>query len=57
MLGQLGGFWHVVSWLRVVPRPIRDAIYDTIAKRRYRWFGKFDTCRIPSPELRARFLP
>lgn len=57
MLGQLGGFWRVVSWLLIIPRPIRDAIYDTIAKRRYQWFGKFDTCRIPSPELRARFLP
>lgn len=57
MLDQLGGVWRVVSWLRVIPRPIRDMIYGAIAKRRYRWFGKFDTCRIPSPELRARFLP
>ena len=57
MLGQLGGFWRVVSWLRIIPRPIRDTIYDAIAKRRYRWFGKFDVCRVPSPEQRARFLP
>lgn len=57
MLNQIGSGWRVVSWLKIVPRPIRDTIYDAIAKRRYRWFGKFDACRIPSPELRARFLP
>jgi len=57
MLDQIGGFWSIVSWLRIIPRPVRDAIYDMIAKRRYQWFGKFDACRIPSPELHARFLP
>jgi predicted DCC family thiol-disulfide oxidoreductase YuxK len=57
ILGCLGGFWRVVSWLRLIPRPLRDAIYDAIATRRYRWFGKFDACRVPSPELRGRFLP
>lgn len=47
------------SWLIVgliVPRPLRDLVYRFIAKNRYRWFGKSDTCRIPTPELRARFL-
>lgn len=47
------------SWLFagiVVPRPIRDLVYRWIARNRYRWFGKSDTCRIPTPELRARFL-
>jgi predicted DCC family thiol-disulfide oxidoreductase YuxK len=57
ILDQLGGFWRVVSWLRIIPRPLRDAIYIAIAQRRYRWFGRFDTCRIPPPEIRARFLP
>ena len=57
MLDQIGGFWRVVSWLRIIPRPIRDSIYDVIAQRRHRWFGRLDTCRIPSPELRSRFLP
>ena len=56
-LGALGGFWRLVSWLRIVPRPLRDAVYDTIAKRRYRWFGKFDSCRLPAPGEAARFLP
>lgn len=47
------------SWLivgMVVPRPLRDLVYRFIARNRYRWFGKSDTCRIPTPELRARFL-
>lgn len=47
------------SWIRIfaiVPRPIRDAVYRFIAKNRYRWFGMSETCRVPTPELRARFL-
>ncbi|MDP4098879.1 DCC1-like thiol-disulfide oxidoreductase family protein [Paenibacillus sp. P96] len=44
----------------LVPRPIRDALYRYIARNRYRWFGKDDgdgvQCRIPSPEVRKRFL-
>lgn len=47
------------SWLSVfllVPRPIRDEVYAFIAKRRYQWFGKKDSCRLPTPEERARFL-
>ena len=39
-----------------VPRPIRDWVYDFVAHRRYRWFGKRDTCMVPTPELRSRFL-
>src|SRR6187551_2516161 len=35
LLDHLGGFWRLVSWLRLIPRPIRDAVYDMIAKRRY----------------------
>jgi predicted DCC family thiol-disulfide oxidoreductase YuxK len=38
------------------PRVLRDLVYDFVAKRRYRWFGKQDTCMVPTPELRARFL-
>ncbi len=46
-------------WLRIflgVPRPVRDWVYDLVAKHRYRWFGKNPACRIPTPELRDRFL-
>jgi predicted DCC family thiol-disulfide oxidoreductase YuxK len=47
------------SWLRVfviVPRPLRDVVYRWFARHRYQWFGKVDACRVPTPELRARFL-
>jgi predicted DCC family thiol-disulfide oxidoreductase YuxK len=42
--------------LLVVPRPIRDAVYDWIARNRYRWWGKLETCPLPTPEDRGRFL-
>lgn len=40
----------------IVPRPVRDLVYRWIARNRYRWFGQSETCRIPTPELKARFL-
>ena len=49
--------WNLAYALIVVPRPLRDAAYDFIARRRYRWFGRRDVCMTPTPELRSRFLP
>lgn len=49
--------WKLVSWLWIVPRPLADLVYRLVARVRYRVFGKLDTCRIPDPEQRARFLP
>jgi predicted DCC family thiol-disulfide oxidoreductase YuxK len=46
--------WAQVFW--IVPRFIRDGIYDWIARNRYQWFGKQDTCMMPTPELKERFL-
>jgi predicted DCC family thiol-disulfide oxidoreductase YuxK len=46
-------------WLRaaaIVPRPLRDRIYDWIARNRYRWFGRRDACLVPDAATRARFL-
>lgn len=57
ILHDLGGFWRVCSWLRLIPRPIRDFGYRILAAHRYRWFGKLDTCPLPDPEIRSRFLP
>lgn len=48
--------WRLLSGLMIVPRPLRDVGYNFIARRRYRWFGKEDACRVPTPELRQRFL-
>ena len=53
------GLGRRFSWLRLgfaLPRPIRDAIYDLIARNRYRWFGRRDSCMTPTPDLAARFL-
>jgi predicted DCC family thiol-disulfide oxidoreductase YuxK len=52
----LGGAWRAAGLLRAVPRPVRDRVYDWVARNRYRWFGRRDACMLPSPELRARFL-
>ena len=53
---QLGGGWKLLYGFIVIPRFIRDAMYNLVAKNRYRWFGKKEACMIPSPELKARFL-
>jgi predicted DCC family thiol-disulfide oxidoreductase YuxK len=58
ILMQLGGGWRIGGYLlRLVPRPLRNWGYDFVARRRYRWFGKKETCRVPTPDERARFLP
>jgi predicted DCC family thiol-disulfide oxidoreductase YuxK len=44
-----------VLWL--IPRPIRDALYNLVARHRYRWFGRADRCGLPSPQVRDRLLP
>lgn len=48
--------WKLFYYLLIVPRPIRDYFYTIIAKNRYKWFGKKDSCMLPSPEIRKRFL-
>lgn len=53
---RLADAWPLLYGFIVVPRPIRDAMYDWIAHNRYDWFGKRDQCRIPTPELKERFL-
>lgn len=54
---RLGGLWTVLGWLRIIPRAVRNPVYRVIARNRYRWFGRRETCRVPTPEERARFLP
>ena len=49
--------WKLVSWLWIVPAPLMDLFYRLVARVRYRVFGKLDTCRIPAPDERVRFLP
>lgn len=56
LAAHFDGAWPLLRVLRAVPRPIRDAVYDLIARNRFRWFGQRDTCRLPTPEERGRFL-
>ncbi len=51
-----GGFWRILIVFSVLPLFITDFFYDVIARNRYKWFGKKDSCMIPSPEIRSRFL-
>ena len=57
ILTGLGGPWRLAGALRILPRPLRDAMYDYVARKRFAWYGRRDTCRIPTPEEAARFLP
>lgn len=54
---QMGGIYRPLAYMGyILPPFIRDAIYKWVARNRYRWFGKKETCRMPTPEERARFL-
>jgi predicted DCC family thiol-disulfide oxidoreductase YuxK len=53
---KMSGAFKLLWLFIAVPWPIRDAVYRLIARNRYRWFGREESCRIPTPELRARFL-
>lgn len=53
---HLSGPWPALRVLTLVPRPLRDAAYRAFAQRRYRWFGRGEQCRVPSPALLRRFV-
>jgi predicted DCC family thiol-disulfide oxidoreductase YuxK len=53
---ELGWPWKAALAMRALPPPVRDALYDRIARTRYRIFGRFDQCPVPRPEFRGRFL-
>lgn len=48
--------WSFLQLFSVIPQFLRDQVYDAIARNRYRWFGKKESCMIPTPEIKARFL-
>jgi predicted DCC family thiol-disulfide oxidoreductase YuxK len=56
LLDDLGGGWKLFSVLRLIPRRLRDFIYDVIARNRYRIFGRRESCIVPSPEINDRFI-
>jgi predicted DCC family thiol-disulfide oxidoreductase YuxK len=53
---ELGPPWSIATCLRFLPRGLRDALYDFVARRRYRWFGRRSACGLLDPALRHRFL-
>lgn len=56
LVASFGGVWRLVAALRVLPAPLRDALYRLIARNRYRWFGRRDQCLVPDAAVRERFL-
>ena len=53
---DLAGFWKLLFAFIIIPRPIRDFVYSIIASNRYKWFGKSESCMIPSADIKDRFL-
>lgn len=53
---HLNGIWKIGYLGLIIPKPFRDYLYSIIAKNRYHWFGKRDSCMIPSSEIQKRFL-
>lgn len=53
---QLSGLWRLLFVLIIIPRFMRDTCYNTIARNRYKWFGKTNACRVPTSNLKKRFI-
>jgi predicted DCC family thiol-disulfide oxidoreductase YuxK len=56
ILNEFGGAWKLMQVFRILPKFVNDAVYNFVAKYRYKWFGQKETCRMPTPEERAKFL-
>lgn len=56
IMKRLGGLWQLFYVFMLVPRPIRDWVYDFIARNRYKWFGKRDVCMVPDEKVRKKFI-
>ncbi len=53
---KLKSFWSILWIFIIIPKPIRDVVYDFIAKNRYKWFGKKESCMLPTAEIKNKFL-
>lgn len=56
ILRELNGFWSILYFFIIIPKFLRDPVYNLIAKKRYRWFGKKEECMVPSTALKSKFL-
>jgi len=53
---SFGGFWKMAYVLKLIPKQLRNIVYDWVARNRYGWYGKQEECMVPTPELKAKFL-
>jgi predicted DCC family thiol-disulfide oxidoreductase YuxK len=56
LFDAMGGWFRVLKALCLLPRPLRDWVYDIVARNRYRWFGKVEACALLTPEQKSRLL-
>jgi len=56
ILKRLGRGWQCFYVLIIIPKPIRDWAYDFVARNRYKWFGKRDTCMVPDEKVKSKFI-
>jgi|SRR3954471_827195 predicted DCC family thiol-disulfide oxidoreductase YuxK len=53
---QLNGLYFLLYAFIIIPRFLRDGIYNLVAKNRYKWFGKYENCMVPTPEVKEKFI-
>jgi len=53
---RIGGAWQLLYVFKIIPRPLRDAVYRWVARNRYRWFGRQAECMLPRKEWKERFI-
>lgn len=56
IVNEFGGLYTILRILTIFPKFISNAVYDFVARNRYKWYGKKESCMIPTPELKAKFL-
>lgn len=56
IMKEFSGFWKIMQIFTILPDKFNDFFYDFIARNRYKWFGQKESCMIPTPELKAKFL-
>ncbi|MFK3723006.1 thiol-disulfide oxidoreductase DCC family protein [Pseudomonas monteilii] len=56
LVPQLSSRWHWLKIFQYVPKAVRDAVYDLVARHRYRWFGRYERCQVPDARDQGRFL-
>ena len=56
IIKQLNWYWMIFLIGRILPKNLRDSLYDFVANNRYKWFGKKDVCMIPTDDVKSRFI-